>query len=213
MKEKVLKYLKWFFESFIWLGLILLIIDIVTKQIVIANKADILAQGGIDLIPGFLRINYLINNTLVFGMTLGSDMTNRIVFCVVALAIIIGLITWLVLKWKTVGKFYRATFMMILSGAFGNVIDRLFYSPEYLGNSVNGVVDWIDFYGIWKFNFNIADSAVVVAAFMLIIYLIVTEIIDYVKKNKDQPKEEKKDEGKVLSKTEQEQNKYHEDNK
>ena len=72
MKEKVLKYLKWFFESFIWLGLILLIIDIVTKQVVIANKADILAQGGIDLIPGFLRINYLINNTLVFDKIIDS---------------------------------------------------------------------------------------------------------------------------------------------
>lgn len=98
--------------------------------------------------------------------------------------------------------------MMILAGAIGNVIDRIFYSPEFLANPVNGVVDWIDFYGIWKFNFNIADSCVVVAAIMLIVYMIVNEIIDYRKNNKDKPKE---DNEKVLSKTEQEKNAYLED--
>ncbi len=208
MKEKFLKGLKWFFNSFIWLGVLLLIIDYVTKQVVVANRENILANGGIVLIPNFLRINYVINNTLVMGMSLGSDLANRAVFCVVALVISAGIIFYLIKKWDKIDRFFKASFMMILAGAFGNVIDRLFYTPEFLGNPVNGVVDWIDFYGVWKFNFNIADSAVVVAAFMLIIYMIVLEIIEYRKKSKEAPKEKKEDNTKVLSKTEKEKQQY-----
>ena len=204
--DKFKKGFKWFFTSFIWLGVILLILDLVTKLSVIANKDYIRSVGGIVLIPNFLRINYLINNNMVFGISLGSDLNNRIVFCIFALLIVIGLIIFTVIKWGKLNKFYRACIMMVVAGALGNIIDRIFYSPEFLGNSVNGVVDWIDFYGIWPFNFNIADSAVVVAAIMMIVYMIVQEIIDYRKKNKDKPKED--DNEKVVSKTEQEKNEY-----
>lgn len=203
--DKFKKSLKWFFNSFIWLGLLLLIIDLVSKLLVVANHEYILSTGGIVLIPNFLRINYIINNKMVFGISLGSDTANRAIFCVAALLIVTGLIIFLIKKWGKLNKYYKACIMMILAGAIGNVIDRLFYSPAFLGNDVNGVVDWIDFYGIWSFNFNIADSAVVVAAFMLIIYMIVVDIIEYIKINKSKPKEV---EEKVISKTEQEKNQY-----
>ena len=204
--EKLKKYFKWFFDSFIWLGLLLLIADLVSKLAVIANKDAIRAQGGVVLIPNFLRVNYLINNNLVFGLSTGNDMSNRIIFCVVAGIIVIGVIFFTIKKWVKLSKMFKAAIMMILAGAIGNLIDRLFYSPEFLGNSVNGVVDWIDFYGIWQFNFNIADSSVVVAAFMLIIYMLVVDIIEY----KNRPKEPKKEEDntKVLSKTEQEKKEF-----
>ncbi|HNX16689.1 MAG TPA: signal peptidase II, partial [Bacilli bacterium] len=56
------------------------------------------------------------------------------------------------------------------------------------------VIDWIDFYGVWKFIFNIADSSVVVGTIMLIIWLIVDEVKEYkAKKTLITP------EGKVLS--------------
>ena len=205
MKEKLIKALKWFFYSYIWLGILLLVIDFVTKQIIVAHRADV--EGGFVLIPNFIRVIYVINNTLLMGLSLGSDIANRVVFFVCASLISIGLIIFVVLRWGKLGKFYKACLMMVLAGAFGNLIDRLFYSPEFLGNSVNGVVDWIDFYGIWGFNFNIADSSVVVAAFMLIIYTIVIEILEYRKKKQLEPKKEE-DTTKVVSKTEQEKNKY-----
>ena len=212
MKEKIAKSLKWFLFSFIWLGIILFVVDLVTKNIIVANKEVILANDGIVLIPGFLRINYIINNKLVMGLSFGNDNVNRILFIVFASLITGALIFVTVKKWDKLNKFYKACIMMIISGALGNLVDRIFYSPAFLGTTYNGVVDWIDFYGVWKFNFNIADSAVVVAAFMLIIYMIVNEIVDYVKTSKENPKEEKDNE-KVLSKTEQEKNKYLEDKK
>ena len=206
MKEKIINVLKWIFSSFIWLGVLLLIIDFVTKQVIVANKDAILASGGIDIIPGFLGINYVINHNFVFGISTFDPMVNRIVFCVVALTIVVVILIFIVIKWGKINKFYRACLMMIIAGAIGNVIDRIFYTPEFLGEA-NGVVDWIDFYGIWKFNFNIADSSVVVAAIMLIIYMIVHDAKEAIEKKKNEPKVEV-DNTKVLSKTEQEKNKY-----
>ena len=88
----------------------------------------------------------------------------------------------------------------MLVGALGNLVDRLFYSPEFLKYSENGVVDFIDFAIIWPFIFNIADSCVVIGVLILVVYLIVEEIKN-VKQNRN--KEVKETGGKVLSKEEQ----------
>ena len=216
MKEKFVKGLKWFFNSYIWLGILLFVIDIVTKNIIVQNQDKIVGgkNGGIDIIPGFLGINYVINNKIVFGANIfHNDVATRVVFIVVALLVTAGIIFYLIKKWDKVNRYYKACLFMIISGAIGNAVDRIFYNADYLryvdasGNYITGVVDWIDFYGIWGFNFNIADSAVVVAAIMLIVYMIVVDIIDYLKKKKSEPKKEE-DNTKVISKTEQEKNKY-----
>ena len=215
-KEKIIKGLKWFFNSFIWLGILLFVLDIVSKNIIVQNSNAIKAgggrNGGIDIIPGFLGINYVINEKIAFGMMIGTKQITQVVFSIVAIAVAIGIIVFLVKSWGKINRFYKATMMMVVAGALGNVVDRIFYSPEYLnyvnesGELARGVVDFIDFYGIWGFNFNVADSCVVVAAFMLIIYMIVTEIIDYRRKLRQETANEqsKEKEEKVLSATEQE---------
>ena len=78
-------------------------------------------------------------------------------------------------------------------------MDRLFYAK-----SGYCVVDWIDFCGIWRFIFNIADSGVVVGTIMLVVYLIIQEVKDYKANKMNEPKVE----GKVLSKVEQEKNEH-----
>ena len=184
--------LLWFFQSFIWLGLLLLIIDIVTKNVVVANRDAILASSnqGIILIPGFLAINYVINTGAAFGLSAGNSdaayLANRIIYIVIASLATIGLIIFFVrsyLKGKPLTKYYRACVMLILAGAIGNLIDRIAYTPEYLGNKYNGVVDWINFFGIWGYNFNIADSCLVIGVIMVIVMLIVEEVKDSRKRN------------------------------
>ncbi len=206
MKEKILPKLKWFFASFIWLGILFLAADIISKNVVVSahNSGSLPVQ----VIPGFLQIEYTVNSNFVFGLDLfHNDIATRIVFVIVALGISAGIIVFLIKRWGKVHKFYKACLMMIMSGAIGNSIDRIFYTSSYLASPKTGVVDWIDFYGVWKFHFNIADIAVVVAAIMMIIFMIVTEIIDYRKKVKLQPKAPEDNE-KVISKTEQEKNKF-----
>ena len=202
MKEKVLFGLKWFFNSFIWLGLVLIGLDIFTKQLMMSlshNTIGVIADWG------FVHISYVLNEGAAFGMGTGNPVANRVIYLVVATLISIGLMCYLIVKRKGMRKFIRATLIMVVVGAFGNMIDRIFYGPLQgeSGLFTGRVVDWIDFYWFWGYVFNIADCCIVIAAFMLIVYIIVNEVKDYRAKNKDKVVQAK-DNKKVLSKTERE---------
>ena len=202
MKEKVLFGLKWFFNSFIWLGLVLLGLDIFTKQLMMSlshNTIGVIADWG------FVHISYVLNEGAAFGMGTGNPVANRVIYLVVATLISIGLMCYLIVKRKGMSKFIRATLIMVIVGAFGNMIDRVFYGPLQgeSGLFTGRVVDWIDFYWFWGYVFNIADCCIVIAAFMLIIYIIVQEVKDYLERKKKEPVMAK-DNKKVLSKTERE---------
>lgn len=174
MLEKLKKYSLWFFNSFIWLGLLILAIDLITKNIVVNNME---VEQSIPLIPGFLHITYRVNTNAAFGLGIQDNpLANRIIYIVIASIAVALIIFVYVKKFNKLNKFYRACLMMITVGALGNLIDRVCYTPGYLKYPLVGVVDWIDFCGIWKYIFNIADSSLVVSVFMLVIYLIVDEI-------------------------------------
>ena len=186
MKEFFLKKIKpasiWFFKSFIWLALLIFIIDILSKSLVVANRDYILSSSnqGLVLIPNFLAINYVINTGAAFGLSAGDSeagfIVNRIIYIIIATLAIGGLIFFYCKKYASIKKYYKACIMLIIAGAFGNLVDRIFYTPSYLGSAHNGVVDWINFFGIWGYNFNIADSALVIGVIMTIIYLIIEEV-------------------------------------
>ena len=191
MKEKIVFAFKWFYKSFIWLFIVMLAIDIATKQIVMHAGVN---EGGIIADWGIVRIRYILNPNAAFGLGADNPAVSRVIYLVVASLISIGLIAYLIVKRKSMKLYVRACLMLIIAGALGNMIDRIFYS-----NTNYCVVDWIDFYWFWGYNFNIADSCVVVAAFMLAIYLIVLEVKDYLAKRKTKVVQVKQ-----LSKTEQE---------
>ena len=204
MKEKLLNGLKWLFKSYIWLGVLLLAIDIITKQIIMHSGVT---PPGIVAKWGFVNITYVLNTKAAFGIGADNPDVSRTIYLIVATLISAGLITYLILKRKDMKLFIRAALIMVVTGAVGNMIDRIFYGSLQGGRALFGgaVVDWIDFYWIpgWVWNFNIADSCIVVAAFMLIIYIIVAEVKDYREKNKNKVKTVN-DHQKVLSKSEKE---------
>ena len=171
MKEKIISALKWFLKSFIWLGIVLLGLDILTKQLVISAGVEPYSQIA-DW--GFVHINYVLNYNAAFGLGADDHTVSRVIYLIVASLVSAGLITFLIVKRKETKLYVRACLVLIVTGAFGNMIDRIFYAPYY------AVVDWIDFYWFWGYNFNIADSCIVVAAFMLIIYIIVLEVKDMI---------------------------------
>ena len=196
MKEKILGYLKWFYRSYIWLFIVLFVIDIVTKQVVMHKMTE---GQSIVLIPNFLNITLVFNRAAAFGIGFDNPDVNRWLYVVIASLATIGITFFYIRKHKEIGLYLRACLMLVLTGAIGNIVDRLFYA-----STNHCVVDWIDFCGIWRWVFNIADSAVVIGAFMMIIYLIIDEVKEYRKKKAAEPKVE----GKVLSKTEQEKQEY-----
>ena len=180
--------LKWFFESFIWLFVLGLVIDIVSKAVIRGNMSE---GDSITLIPHFLAITFSYNDAAAFGMGFSNPEVNKWIYIVVAFIAIAVILFFYIRKNKEYGKFLKACLMCILVGAVGNLIDRFAYGK---------VVDFIDFFGIWHAIFNVADSFVVVGTIMLIVYLIVEEVKDYKARKALEPKVE----GKVLSKTEQE---------
>ena len=202
MKEKLLKGLRWFFKSFIWLGLVLLGLDIFTKQLIMAVSKG---QLGVIADWGIVRISYVQNEGAAFGFGTGNEVANRIIYLIVATLISAGLIAYLIIKRKETKLFVRASLVMVITGAIGNVIDRVFYGPLQgkTGLFTGKVVDWIDFDWFWRYVFNIADCCIVIAAFMLIIYVIVSEVNEYREKNKNKVVAVKDNE-KVLSKSEKE---------
>ena len=204
MKEQLLNGLKWSFKSYIWLGVLLLAIDIITKQIIMHSGVT---PPGIVAKWGFVNITYVLNTKAAFGIGADNPDVSRTIYLIVAALISGGLITYLILKRKDMKLFIRAALIMVVTGAVGNMIDRIFYGGLQGGRALFGgaVVDWIDFYWIpgWVWNFNIADSCIVVAAFMLIIYIIVQEVKDYRTRNKNKVKTVN-DNKKVLSKSEME---------
>ena len=137
-----------------------------------------------------------VNENAAFGIGASDPNVSRTIYLIVASLVTIGLVAYLIWKRKGMKLYIRACLVLIVAGALGNMIDRIFYGPlEYAdatGLFTGAVVDWIDFYWFWSFNFNIADSCIVVAAFMLIIYIIVTEVKDVIARRKAEEQAEQK---------------------
>ena len=182
MKEKVLFCLNWFFKSFIWLFIVLLGLDIVSKQLVMHAGVEPYSQVA-DW--GIVRINYVLNYNAAFGLGASDHTVSRVIYLIVASLVVIGLITYMIIKRKEMKLYVRACLVLICTGALGNMIDRIFYAPYY------AVVDWIDFWWFWGYNFNIADCCIVISAFMLIIYIIVLEVKDMIARRNAEVKMEK----------------------
>ena len=210
MKEKLFSALKWFYKSFIWLFIVLLGLDILSKQLILAAGA---LPGTTIADWGIVRISYVLNENAAFGIGASDPTVSRTIYLIVATLVSAGLIFYMIWKRKEMKLFIRACLVLIVTGALGNMIDRIFYGPlEYAdatGLFSGSVVDWIDFYWFWSFNFNIADCCIVIAAFMLVIYIIVIEVKEMIAKRnaeiameKDLPEEENKEENDENSKSE-----------
>jgi signal peptidase II len=122
----------------------------------------------IPVIGNFFRLTFVENRGAVFGIdpNLGN-LTNIILLIlhIVAIAVIIYLFI------KNKHALPRFSFTLILSGAFGNLIDRLFFGKvtDFLD------VDFFDFIIDRWYVFNIADSCIVVGVILLIIYYLFVE--------------------------------------
>ncbi|WP_250673327.1 signal peptidase II [Paraclostridium ghonii] len=138
----------------------------------------ILGLIGLDQISKFLAIKYLVNIESIpiienifhltyvenRGAAFGMFQNNQIIFVVVALfACVFGLYYLYKNRVNLLGK---SAIILIISGAIGNLIDRL---------RLGFVVDYFDFRIIWDYVFNIADVFVVIGTILLCIYIIFFE--------------------------------------
>jgi len=62
---------------------------------------------------------------------------------------------------------------LVLGGALGNLIDRLFRSPGFLKGAV------VDFVHVGSFpTFNVADAAITIGAVIIVIWAVRTDLIE-----------------------------------
>ncbi|MFB1037319.1 MAG: signal peptidase II [Sinobacterium sp.] len=143
--------------SWLWLTLIWLIADQVTKQLVVSNFE--LFQS-VNVLP-FFNLTYVQNPGAAFSFLADQDGWQRWFFTVIAAVASIVFGVWLAKTPKNQVLLNIAVALM-LSGALGNLIDRVLFGY---------VIDFLDFYignKHWP-AFNVADSMIFIGAALMII--------------------------------------------
>jgi len=141
----------------IWLTIICLIADQVTKQWVV---------GSMDLhqsinILSFFNLTYVQNPGAAFSFLADQSGWQRWFFAVIAAVASVIFVVWLA-KTPKEHTLLSIAFALMLSGALGNLIDRVLFGY---------VIDFLDFYiGSYRWPaFNVADSMIFIgAAFMIL---------------------------------------------
>ncbi|MFM7494406.1 MAG: signal peptidase II [Acidimicrobiaceae bacterium] len=141
---------------------------LIITAVVIADQAsknlalNYLSEGRtIDLV-WTLRFNLVFNSGMAFSQ--GQGMGRLIGLLAIGVAVWL----WMGLR-KTTSQFSVVGTSMLIGGALGNVVDRMFRGEKWLAGAV---VDFIDLQ--WFPVFNIADSAVTVGAAILIFASVAT---------------------------------------
>ncbi len=146
------------------IAIAVVVLDRLTKWVIVQT---ITLEDAINVIPGLFRLTHLENTGAAFSLFADSTSPFKtmllIAFSLGALAVVSFLL------WKERAIFNAGTMALslILGGAVGNLWDRL----------VDGkVTDFLDFYvGVHHWPpFNIADSAIVVGALLLLMRMMRT---------------------------------------
>lgn len=155
---------------FIMMILGIIVLDQVTKNLVVANFN---VNESKTIIDGLFNFTYVRNPGAAFGFLANvHDAIRKPLIFFVPIGACFLLIFFLKQVWRK-NFILEIAYSMIFAGAVGNLIDRF---------SLNYVIDFFDFY--FKSHhfpaFNIADSSISIAAGLLILDLIIATI----KKNK-----------------------------
>jgi len=142
-----------------YLSVLIIVLDQLTKFIV---HSTMNLYDSIQVVPYLLNFTYIRNEGIAFGIYFEGAETIFIV-----LPILITIYLFYLLKSEEFqDKFSQIALFLIIAGAIGNIIDRIFRGY---------VVDFIDFHlnGMHWYVFNIADSSVTIG----LIFLLYSSII------------------------------------
>jgi signal peptidase II len=118
------------------------------------------SRANVQIIGSFLQLTFVQNSGAAFGIGAGST----IIFTFFALAVLIFITRYAL---QITSKGWALVCGLVLGGILGNLTDRVFREPSFLQGHV---IDWIQIPN-WPV-FNIADSAIVIAAVVAIILTI-----------------------------------------
>lgn len=117
------------------------------------------------LIPGFFNLTHVHNRGAIFGFLGNTDKPLALVFLNLGALVAFTVVVYYFIKTPLELSWMKVSFALIISGAMGNMLDRIFRGY---------VIDFLDFY-VSKFHwpfFNVADSCITVGTLILIFILL-----------------------------------------
>ncbi len=142
--------------------IIVTLLDQLTKAFIHATMSLYSSRVVID---GFLSVTYVRNPGAAFGFLAHASPLFRSIFFVLVTLLAIGMILYYLVKSQAGQPRLLFSLSLILSGALGNLIDRLRFAE---------VIDFIDVYfrsHHWP-AFNVADAAISVGAMIMILEMV-----------------------------------------
>lgn len=146
--------------KYLWLSLVVLVADQLTKWIVLSELAP---YESVEILPIF-NLVLVFNTGAAFSFLSDAGGWQKYLFAGLAIVMSVVLVIWL-LRLDPGEKLTAIALSLVIGGAIGNLVDRLLYGH---------VVDFLDFH--WQTMhwpaFNLADSAIslgVIALFLDII--------------------------------------------
>lgn len=131
------------------------------------SKASILQSmrlhESIPIIPNFFSLTYIRNPGAAFGFLASNSHGFRLIFFGITSLFALGLLGMIFLRLRESDWIGQLSIAAILGGAIGNLLDRVRYGE---------VIDFLDFYinGYHWPAFNVADAAISVGVFFLILH-------------------------------------------
>jgi signal peptidase II len=142
------------------------ILDVGTK---LAVDANLHFSDRITVIDGFFYITHVRNTGAAFGLFSDAPIVPRLTFFITVSLVAVGIITSFFRKLSPGDRLAALALGMILGGALGNLVDRIFRQE---------VVDFLHF-RLWRGyswpDFNIADTTIVIGVGLLILELLASE--------------------------------------
>ena len=141
----------------------IVLIDQISKNYIYQNKVQY--DNIVSVIEGILNFTYVENTGIAFGIF--SDFDGlKVVFIVVPILITLYLFSLLNNK-EFQNPFSHISLLLIISGAIGNIIDRIIRGS---------VIDFIQLdIDIFPYIFNIADSSVTIGLLLLLYSSIIVQ--------------------------------------
>ncbi|MCD8382645.1 MAG: signal peptidase II [Clostridiales bacterium] len=134
---------------------LLVVIDQVTKYL---TRAFLAGQGTLVVIPGILGLTYVENTGMAFSAF--SGFTPVLAALSFAVSVLLAVAIW---KAWLPRPFCQWMLTLVLAGAVGNLIDRVFFGY---------VTDMIEVLFVSFAVFNVADCCVVVGGILLAAYIV-----------------------------------------
>lgn len=147
---------------------VLLALDVLTKVLAVANLEG---REPIRVLGGFFYLQLIRNPGAAFSLGTGITWVFSLIMIVVVLVI-----AWMARRLRSAG--WAVGLGMVLAGALGNLVDRLFRAPSPLQGHV---VDFVSLFSpngnVWPI-FNVADMSINIGGALIVIMALLGRYYD-----------------------------------